>query len=91
MRHDDGSWLVDGGTAVEDLEPVMDLDPRTAQDRRSSRTVAGLVLSTLGHLPLAGEHIEHSGARFTVERMQGRRIDQVRVRILPSKPYATDD
>lgn len=85
MRQPDGSWLVDGATAVEDLEPVIDLDPRTAQERRGSRTVAGLVMSTLGRLPQTGEHIDHSGARFAVERMQGRRIDQVRVHLLPAR------
>lgn len=83
VRQPDGSWLVDGGTAVDDLEPIIDLDPRTAADRRGSTTVGGLVMATLGRLPHIGEHADHSGVRFTVERMQGRRIDAVRVRLLP--------
>ena len=86
VRKPDGSWLVDGGTAVDDLEPVMDLDPRSAADRRGSTTVGGLVMTALGRLPSVGEHVDHSGARFTVERMEGRRIDAVRIRLLPRSP-----
>lgn len=82
VRQPDGSWLVDGGTAVDDLEPLIDLDPRSAAERRGSTTVGGLVMATLGRLPHVGEHVDHSGARFTVERMEGRRIDAVRVRLL---------
>jgi len=51
MRQPDGSWLVAGATAVDDLEVVMDLDPRTANYRRGARTLAGLVMSALGHPP----------------------------------------
>ncbi|HYW32288.1 MAG TPA: hemolysin family protein [Gemmatimonas sp.] len=83
VRQPDGSWLVDGSTAVDDLEPMMDLDPRSAADRRGSTTVGGLVMAAIGRLPNVGEHVDHSGARFTVERMQGRRIDAVRIRLLP--------
>lgn len=86
VRQPDGSWLVDGGTAVDDLEPLIDLDPRSAVERRGSTTVGGLVMATLGRLPIAGDQVDHSGARFTVERMAGRRIDQVRVRLLARVP-----
>lgn len=82
VRQSDGSWLVDGGTAVDDLEPLIDLDARSAAERRGSTTVAGLVMRTLGRLPTVGEHVDHSGARFTVERMSGRRIDLIRVRLI---------
>lgn len=82
VRQQDGSWLVDGATAVDDLDTVVDLDPRGSTERRKSTTVAGLVMATLGYLPKVGEHVDHSGARFTVERMQGRRIDLVRVQRL---------
>jgi putative hemolysin len=88
VRQADGSWLVEGGAAVDDLEPLIDLDPRSAVERRGSTTVGGLVMATLGRLPVAGEHVDHSGARFTVERMVGRRIDRVRVRLLPQAPGA---
>ncbi len=90
VRQSDGSWVVDGGTAVEDLESFIDLDPRSSAERRGSTTVGGLVMSTLGRLPHAGEHVDHSGARFTVERMQGRRIDAVRVRLIPRSAESDD-
>ncbi|HYW50955.1 MAG TPA: hemolysin family protein, partial [Gemmatimonadaceae bacterium] len=82
-RQSDGSWLVDGGTAVDDLEPIIDLDPRSAGERRGSTTVGGLVMTALRRLPRVGDHVEHSGARFTVEDMCGRRIEAVRIRLLP--------
>ncbi len=74
---------MDGAAAVDDLQPFIDLDPRTAEERRGSTTVAGFVLSVLGRLPPVGEHVDYSGARFTVERMAGCRVDLVRVRPLP--------
>jgi putative hemolysin len=40
-------------------------------------TIAGFVLSRLGHLPVVGEHFDYEGWRFEVVDMDGRRIDKV--------------
>jgi putative hemolysin len=42
-------------------------------------TVAGYLLSALGHLPQAGESAELDGSRLTVTELDGRRIARVKV------------
>ncbi len=42
-------------------------------------TVAGFMLSALGHLPGEGESAEIGGRRLTVAQMDGRRIARLRV------------
>ena len=82
VRQADGCWLVDGGTAIDDLESVIDLELSEDADRRDATTVAGFVMSAFGFLPKLGNHVDRGGARFTVMRMQSRRIAQIRVHLL---------
>ena len=42
-------------------------------------TVGGLVMSVLGDVPRAGDVAEAFGLRFLVEKLDGRRIDSLRV------------
>ena len=42
-------------------------------------TVAGFLLSALGHLPKTGESAEIDGSRLTVSELDGRRIARVQV------------
>ena len=76
----EGVWRVDGRThieALDDLFGVKIADPKY-------ETVAGLILSSLGHVPNAGETVEHQGLRLTVEAVAGRRIQTVRVERVPA-------
>jgi len=82
VRRDDGSWLVDGTVPVEELEATIKVDPLPAARRSTYRTLGGLVMTELGHVPRVGEHFELGGFRFEVMDMDGRRID--RVLIVPS-------
>jgi putative hemolysin len=83
-RQPDGSWLVGGGAAITDVDAVVDLDAPADAGRRGLDTVGGLVMSLLGRLPAAGDHVDYGAARLTVEHMDGRRVALVRVRLLPS-------
>lgn len=77
VRRDDGSWLVDGTVPIEDLGAVIGFD-FAADDRPTGyRTLGGLVMTELGHVPRVGEHFELGGYRFEVIDMDGRRIDRV--------------
>jgi putative hemolysin len=71
----DGSFLVDGRVAIDELDEVLETDlPDDDWD-----TLGGLVFNTLGHVPVEGDHIVTHGWRFTVREMEGRRIKQVAV------------
>ena len=80
-RQQDGSWLIDGGAPVADVDEVLDLDlPRGAESREFD-TVGGLVMTVLGRLPATGDSVDYAGAHFIVERMDGRRVAIVLARI----------
>jgi putative hemolysin len=83
----DGSWLVEGSTAVEDLERELGLE-RSAEERaRDYQTVAGLVLTHLGRVPETGDTVDALGFRFEVVDMDGRRIDRLIVsRLAEAEP-----
>ena len=42
-------------------------------------TVAGLILQLLGRLPDVGDEVTVPGAKLRVERLDGRRIDRIRL------------
>lgn len=75
VRRDDGSWLLDGGLAIEEVESLTGLSRMAAEGY--FHTLAGFMLARLAHLPSTGEHFDWSGWRFEVVDMDGRRIDRV--------------
>ena len=82
-----GVLLLDGGVNLRDLETQMQWKlPREG----GIETLAGFMLMQLGHIPRAGESIEHESRRLTVVEMDGRRIDKVSVETIPAGPEAAD-
>jgi putative hemolysin len=74
-----GTLLIDGSMPLRDLATQL----RWSFPREPGvETLAGFLLSHLGHLPLAGEFIVHEGRRYTVAAMNGRRISQIQVETL---------
>jgi putative hemolysin len=74
-RHD-GSLLLDGMMALDELRERLsdfDLPPQSS----NYHTVAGLMLALLQRIPREGDRIAHSGWRFEILDMDGRRIDKV--------------
>lgn len=73
-----GGITLDGSTTLRDLATRLDWEfPR----QPGIETLAGFVLSELGHIPLAGESVRHGGSVFRVAEMAGRRI--ARIEVLP--------
>ena len=70
----DGSWLVSGSLAADQLAERLDL--RLPEDRDYA-TVAGFALSVLKHLPETGERFAFADWRFEVVDMDGRKIDKL--------------
>lgn len=71
-----GGLLLDGSVSLRDLRTELRWKlPREA----GVETVAGFVLSLLGHIPEAGEQVDFEGRRFTVVEMDRNRIARVRV------------
>jgi len=71
-----GAMSLDGSTTLRDLGTQLHWNfPREG----GVETLAGFMLAHLGHIPEAGESIEHAGRRYTVAEMAGRRISRVTV------------
>jgi putative hemolysin len=77
-RREDGSWLVDGGAAIEDLAERLGL--KLEGEPRDYSTVSGLVLAELERIPAAGDSLRWQGLEIEVIDMDGRRIDKLLVR-----------
>ena len=77
--------VLDGSVNLRDLETQM----RWSLPRDSGvETLAGFLLSRLGHIPQAGEQVDFDGHRLTVAEMQGRRISRIRVENRPASAGA---
>lgn len=77
VRRDDGSWLIDGGVDIDQLERLFDRRDLKSDD--DYHTLAGFILWELGHLPQVGTRLDWKNLRFEVVDMDGRRIDRVLV------------
>ncbi len=72
---DQGGYLVDGRLNLTELEGLIEADlPDEELD-----TVGGLLLSLAGRVPHQGEEFEYGSFLLTAERIQGRRVAQVRI------------
>ena len=73
-----GAITLDGSTPLRDLATRLDWEfPR----QPGIETLAGFVLSELGHIPTVGETVMHSGRLFRVAEMAGRRISRILVQV----------
>ena len=78
VRRDDGSWLVDGALAVEELRELLGLEERRGA-AREYRSVGGWIFTALARVPTEGDHVDAEGHRLEVVDMDGNRIDKVLV------------
>ena len=73
IREDQGRYLVDGRVTLDDLSHAIG-HPFSHPD---VSTVGGLVYSTLGRVPRAGDELHLDGFRVVVERVDRRRVSRV--------------
>lgn len=85
VRRPDGSWLVDGDLGVGLLSETLGM---TLPEDPDYETVAGMVLSLLGHLPRVGESLVLADWVIEVVDLDGRRIDKLLIRPQRSAPLA---
>ena len=83
IRLHDGRYSVSGRLHRDQFDEAFGWPPVTGP----FDTLAGFILSELGHLPEPGEELELYGWQITVDRMDGRRID----RVLAAPPDDVDD
>jgi putative hemolysin len=86
VLREDGSWLLDGLMPVSELKIRLDIRELPEEDRGRYNTVAGLLMSVSGQLPVTGERIECAGWIFEVVDLDGKRIDKVLATEIPAAP-----
>ena len=74
LKREDGSWLVDGRAAVDEVKDTLGLRMETNGD---FHTAAGLALDKMARIPDEGEHFELDGWRIEIIDMDGNRIDKL--------------
>ena len=79
-RLDAKSYLFEGKTHIGDFERILELDEGTFADvKGEAETLAGLMLELKRDFPRKGDTFMAHDLRFTVQEMEGHRIDKIRV------------
>src|SRR5580658_1060170 len=89
MEDNPSRRLRTGEIEVDGLMNLDDFAEQTAIELPDGpyETVAGFLLSVLGHLPHTGESADFDGSRLTVTELDGRRISRVKVSTsMPAEP-----
>jgi len=83
VEREDGSWLINGNTPIEDVRNIISIDSLPAEHKGHYQTIAGLILFILQRIPKTGDYIDVGRLRYEVVDMDGNRIDKVLVTRVP--------
>jgi putative hemolysin len=89
IRREDGSFLIDGDTQIEELKDLIDL-PEFSEDEQEYTTLAGFAIWHLKKVPRTGEYFTSGGYRFEIVDMDLNRIDKILVS-RPMPPAAAEE
>jgi putative hemolysin len=87
----DGSWLIDGSLSTDDLRELLRTSELPGEEDHDFRTVGGMVMTALGHVPQTGEVFAWRGILFEVVDLDGARIDKLLVTPAPSTEPADNE
>ena len=73
----DGSYSLEGSISVKDLNDSLGIE---LPEQPDYNTLAGLILTRLGRIPVEGEELAVEGMFFSIERVEDRRVARVRAR-----------
>jgi putative hemolysin len=77
VQRADGSWLLDGRMALDEFRDLFGLSSLPEGD---FHTLAGLVVTQLGHIPRVAESFECCGLTFEIVDMDANRVDRILVK-----------
>lgn len=88
-QRDDGSYLIDGFVAVDEVRRALELQKLPGDDEAEVNTLAGVMFNWFGRLPREGDYFGWNGYRFEVVDMDGPRIDKVMIVPAQNIPVGT--
>ncbi|HEX5489315.1 MAG TPA: hemolysin family protein [Rhodanobacteraceae bacterium] len=77
VHRDDGSWLVEGSLATDDLRELLQIDELPNEKEGDYYTLAGMLIEMFGHIPVTGESIVWHQWKFEIVDLDGARVDKV--------------
>ncbi|WP_083664465.1 hemolysin family protein [Herminiimonas arsenitoxidans] len=87
VRREDGSWLIDGGVSFDRFRELLETEVRFPEEASGTyHTLAGFVMTFLGHIPQMSDHFEWEGYRIEVVDMDRNRIDRLLITKLDPSP-----
>jgi CBS domain containing-hemolysin-like protein len=87
LNQKDKHWEADGWTQLSDIERTMGIE---FDEKVDANTLSGMFMYFLSRVPESGDSIETQGIRFTVESLNGRRVDLVKIEVIKSDSDSTD-
>lgn len=85
----DNTYTVDGNTDIEEIDDILGFELPEGE----YETIAGFILDNLGYLPENGKNdvVEFENVKFTVLSVDERRIEKVKIEILPKPEEPTEE
>jgi putative hemolysin len=68
------TFQIDGSMRIDEVNEEMRLDLPEGEDYE---TVAGFILSQLGHIPRRHEHLRYNGLKMVITEMKGMKIEKI--------------
>ena len=86
VARDENSWLVEGGTPIDDVMRVLDIDefPQSG----NYETIGGFMMFMLRKIPKRTDFVKFHGYKFEVVDIDSYRIDQLLVTRIDARPTA---
>ena len=84
----DGTLMIDGDMRIEDFFDEVEFDDRDFDD--DNATVGGFVVEQLGRYAEPGDEVAYENLAFTVLETDNRRIERLKVEVLPEEEETED-
>lgn len=83
----ENEYLIDADLTTNDVEKLINQELSI----RDIQSIGAFVIEQLGHLPAKGEIVSINGAEFTIEKVDDRVVQSIRVRKLPVKEETKEE
>lgn len=86
IQRGDGSWLLDGLLAIDEMKELLGIKELPEEDLGNFHTVGGFVIVHLGRIPKKTESFDWGDWHFEIMDMEKNRVDEVLATRLPALP-----
>ncbi|MBS0272458.1 MAG: HlyC/CorC family transporter [Proteobacteria bacterium] len=90
VQREDGSWLCDGLTPIDDIEELLKRKIILTFEEDDFNTLAGFLLVHFKRIPNVGESIYWNSFKFEIVDLDGKRIDKVLIKKIKEEKRHVD-